>query len=201
MRSKIFISSVQKEFKGERRALKDYIAGDPLLRKFFNVFLFEDLPAIGRRADAVYLEEVKASNIYLGLFGNDYGKENAGGKSPTHEEFLLAAKLGKPRFIFVKGEADSNRHHKMLGLLRVAGEQLIRRRFNTIPELTAAVYASLVSLLLETGKIITGPFDATFCRNANNSDISKEKISWFLSRAKNARDYVLGERTPMLDVL
>ncbi len=32
---KIFISSVQKEFKEERRALRDYIHGDPLLRQFF----------------------------------------------------------------------------------------------------------------------------------------------------------------------
>jgi hypothetical protein len=42
---RIFISSVQKELAAERRALKDYIHGDPLLRRFFDVFLFEDLPA------------------------------------------------------------------------------------------------------------------------------------------------------------
>ena len=48
MRFKIFISSVQKEFKKERSALKDYIYGDPLLSKFFDVFLFEDLPALDR---------------------------------------------------------------------------------------------------------------------------------------------------------
>jgi ATP-dependent DNA helicase RecG len=44
----IFISSVQKELAAERRALKDYIHGDPLLRRFFEVFLFEDLPASDR---------------------------------------------------------------------------------------------------------------------------------------------------------
>ncbi len=49
MKYKIFVSSVQKEFKDERRALRDYIRGDPLLRQFFEVFIFEDLPASDRR--------------------------------------------------------------------------------------------------------------------------------------------------------
>lgn len=53
--------SVQKEFSEERRALKDFIHGDALLRRFFVVFLFEDLPASGRRADEVYLNEVDQS--------------------------------------------------------------------------------------------------------------------------------------------
>ena len=51
----IFISSVQKEFAEERRALFDYIKKDPLLRRFYDVFLFEDLPASGRRPDEAYL--------------------------------------------------------------------------------------------------------------------------------------------------
>ena len=45
MTERIFISSVQKELADERRALKEYIHGDPLLSRFFKVFLFEDLPA------------------------------------------------------------------------------------------------------------------------------------------------------------
>jgi len=201
MKYKIFVSSVQKEFKEERKALRNYIYGDPLLRKFFDVFLFEDLPASDRRADEVYLEEVKSSDIYVGLFGNQYGAENGNGKSPTHKEFLLATELCKPRLIFVKGDNDSERHPKMLSLVRLAGDQLIRRRFNTTSELHSAVYASLVSHLLGAGQIVTGPFDATVCRDAEIRDISEEKIRWFLSRAKSARDYALAEKTPIVDVL
>ena len=63
--------------------------------------------------------------------------------------------------IYVKGDGDSVRHPKMLALLRLAGDQLIRRRFNTQPDLHSAVYASLVQHLLGSGRIITGPFDAT----------------------------------------
>lgn len=198
---KIFISSVQKEFSKERRALKDYIEGDALLSRFFAVFLFEDVPAADRRADSVYLEEVKRSEIYLGLFGEQYGTEDSGGLSPTHKEFLLATQLGKPRFIFVRGDIDADQQPKMTSLLRLAGEQLIRRRFNTTNELNSSVYASLVHHLHATGRLLTGPFDATVCRNAELEDISEDNIRWFLNRAKNTRDYALAETTPVLDVL
>jgi len=201
MKQKIFVSSVQKEFKDERTALKDYIYGDALLRRFFEVFIFEDLPASDRRADDMYLEKVKSRDIYLGLFGNQYGIKDKEGKSPTNKEFLLATKLGKLRLIFVKGDKDSARHPKMQALLRMVGKQLIRRRFDTQPELNVAVYASLVQYLLSSGRISTGPFDATVCRNAEIEDISKDKVRWFLSRARNACDYALSEKTPIMDVL
>ena len=42
---KIFISSVQKEFAAERKALAKYIREDAILGKFFEVFLFEEVPA------------------------------------------------------------------------------------------------------------------------------------------------------------
>lgn len=71
--STIFVSSVQKELQPERRAIKDYVQGDPLLRRFFEVFLFEDLPASDRRADDVYLDEVDRCSVYVGLFGDQYG--------------------------------------------------------------------------------------------------------------------------------
>ena len=77
MKQRIFISSVQREFAEERQALKAYLLGDALLSRFFDVFLFEDLPATDRRADAVYLEEVGRCNVYLALLGNEYGGEDA----------------------------------------------------------------------------------------------------------------------------
>ena len=63
---RIFVSSVQKELTVERRALQEHVHRDPLLRQFFEVFLFEDLPASGRRADAVYLAEVDGCDVYVG---------------------------------------------------------------------------------------------------------------------------------------
>ncbi|MBL7072466.1 MAG: DUF4062 domain-containing protein [Candidatus Omnitrophica bacterium] len=201
MKYEIFISGVQKELQNERHALKDYIHGDPLLGQFFEVFLLEAQPANDRHAEDLYLNEVKSCDVYLGIFGNQYGYEDSKGQSPTHREFLLATELGKHRLIYVKGLDDSKRHPKMAKLIKSAGEQLIRRRFDTQPELFASVYASLINRLIYDGKIVTGPFDASACRNATVDDISSEKISWFLSKARTSRNYKLSDSTPVIDAL
>lgn len=54
----IFVSGVQKERAAERRAAHDYVRGDALLRKYFDVLLFEGLPAMDRRPDHLYLGKV-----------------------------------------------------------------------------------------------------------------------------------------------
>jgi ATP-dependent DNA helicase RecG len=200
-RYRIFLSSVQKELAEERQALKTFILNDALLRQFFDVFLFEDIPASDRRPDNVYLEEVDRCDLYIRLFGDSYGSEGLEGISPTEEEFDRATKAAKPRIIFVKSESASGRHPKMQALIRKAGDQLIRRRFASIPELTAGVYASLVEYLGRWGAITTGPFDASACRGAALTDISEEKVATFLDRAVHARGYAHGRGTPMRSAL
>ena len=123
-RLRIFVSSVQMELAEERRAVKSFVEGDPLLHRFFSVFLFEDLPAGDRRADAVYLAEVDRCAVYVGIFGREYGFENAEGVSPTEREFERATAKGKPRLIFVKGANDRGREPKIRSLIRKAGRQL-----------------------------------------------------------------------------
>ena len=110
----LFLSGVQKELQHERRAIKEFIEGDILLRRFFEVFLFENLPASDRKADDMYLEKVEQCDTYVGLFGEEYGAEDTNGISPTEREFDLASAKGKPRLIFVKGTDDKARHPKML---------------------------------------------------------------------------------------
>jgi ATP-dependent DNA helicase RecG len=193
----LFMSSIQKELQEERRAVKEYVHGDALLRRYFEVFLFEDLPASDRRAGNVYLEEVKRCDVYVGLFGNEYGHEDSGGLSPTEREFDLATAKGKPRLVFVKGTDDNARHPKMLRLIRKAGSQLIRRRFMSIPDLTAALYAALIEQLERAGDLRTLPFDASACPRATMADVSAKKIKWFLSTARRERGYALSERTPV----
>ncbi len=119
---RIFISSVQKELAEERRALKDYVEKDPLLGRYFEVFLFEDLPARDQRADAEYLDEVDRCDLYLGIFGNSYGYLDAEGVSPTEREFDRVTTKGKPRLIYVKGDTDNNRDEAMLRLVLKAGD-------------------------------------------------------------------------------
>ena len=128
---RIFVSSVQKEFAREREALRDYLCGDPLMRQFFDVFLFEDIPAADKRPDEFYLDEVERCDLYVGLFGNDYGMEDEKGLSPTEREFNRATASGAHRLIFVKGTDDDVRHPMMLVLIGKAQAGLIRKRFNT----------------------------------------------------------------------
>lgn len=70
----IFLSSHQKEFAEERIALKAYIETDALLRRYFSVFVFEAQSAQDRTAQAIYLNQIKQSDIYIGLLGNEYGQ-------------------------------------------------------------------------------------------------------------------------------
>ena len=196
-RQVLFLSSVQKELADERRAVRDFVRGDPLLRRFFDVWLFEDQPASDRRADQVYLDQVDHCGLYIGVFGLDYGAEDAQGLSPTEREFDRATAKGKARLICVKGADDKGRHPKMAALIRKAGAQLIRRRFTGVPDLTAAVYASLVEYLEQTGAVRTKPFDAAVCPDAKLSDLSREKLTEFLAVAKAERGYALGSKTSM----
>jgi predicted HTH transcriptional regulator len=198
---KIFISSVQKEFAAERKALAAYLAGDPMLRRFFEYFLFEEQPAADQRADQCYLDQVDRCDIYLGIFGNEYGREDAEGFSPTHREFNRATEKGKRRLIYVKGADDRTRHPKMSALINDAAASLIRRRFNSAEELIAAVYASLVRILEERELIRFGPFDATFCRNATLEDLDEDKITRFLVLARRGRNFPLPGDTPPHEVL
>ena len=130
-RYSIFISSVQKELATERRAVKDFITHDPLLHRFISdVFLFEDIPAGDRKPDDIYLSEVEQKDIYLGVFGNEYGWKNKDGKSPTELEFEHATRTHRERLIFVKGNDDKAREPEMARLVARAGRQVTRRRFS-----------------------------------------------------------------------
>lgn len=198
---KIFISSVQKEFATERLVLRDYLCNDPLLRRFFEPVIFEDIPAADRRADAVYLDQVRQCEIYIGLLGDEYGWEDAQGRSPTQHEFDLATELSKHRLIFIKGANDAQRHPKMQALIQTVDERVIRRRFANSSELIANVYASLVKYLEEKDLIRTTPFDASFCRKASVSDLDEERIKKFLRHARKARGFPLEADAETEDVL
>jgi len=103
MKFRIFISSVQKEFAKERRAIAQYIRTDALFGKFFEVFLFEETPAANVSAQGVYLKEARKCDVYLGLIGARYGYECADGISPTEDVAKLCAKSGLPAPGFTEG--------------------------------------------------------------------------------------------------
>lgn len=195
---RIFISSVQKELAEERQAIKEFILGDPLLRRFIeDVFLFEDIPASDRKPDDIYLSEVGSRDIYLAILGNQYGWKNADGKSPTELEFDHATQTGRERLVFVKGDDDHAREPEMAKLVKKAGNQLTRRRFADTPALIREVYASLVEILDNRGLLQTMPFDNSLCAGAVLKDIDEAAIEDFVETAEaKGRLTLKGSRAP-----
>ena len=190
---RIFVSSVQREFARERAALRDYVRQDPLLRRFFDVFLFEDAPAADRRPDDLYLDEVEQCDLYVGLFGRKYGNQDAAGLAPTEREFDRASEVGAHRLIFVKGADDGARQPEMQALIGRAQTGLIRKRFNTAEELQIGLYAALVEYLESKELIRWGPFDAAPCPDATLSDLDFTRMTRFIRTARRARQFPLTE--------
>ncbi len=195
-RLKIFISSVQEEFKQLRLDLKAFLLGDAFLHRFVSdVFLFEDLPARDRRADKVYLEEVERCDIYLGIFGYDYGSQDQGGISPTEHEYNHATRHHKTRLIYVWGSDEKKRSSGMRQLVRKASNELIRRRIEDFNALTSEVYASLVDHLDVLGALRVPPFDTSACDNSSLQHISRKRVDWFLGTARRERGFPLKPST------
>ena len=182
--TRVFISSVQKEFASERKALCNYIREDSLLSKFFKPFLFEELPAIDLSAQESYLTEAAQSEIYLGIYGEQYGFEDAEGVSPTEREFDTATANNRQRLIYVK--RCGTRHPKEDAFIKKVEPQLIRKSFNDVDELKAAVYASLVRYLEKHGYLRTLPWDAAINEDATLEEIDPEKVERFVTVSSNS---------------
>lgn len=198
---RIFISSVQAEFAKERQILHTYLNTDALLGRFFEAFIFEQLPATSIRSSKTYPEKVKKSDIYLGIFGKDYGHEDKEGISPTEREFDLATLENKIRLIFISNHNDGERSSKEIRLIKKAEDAVVRKRFNDAGDLKASVYAALIQVLEDKELIRSDPFDATVCKDATLDDIDPERIKWFIRTARSKRGFPLTPDSPVDEVL
>lgn len=72
---RIVISSVQREVARKRETRRGYVRQDPLMRRFFDVFPFEDAPASKRQPDERYPDEVERCDVY-DQYGGDGGEGN-----------------------------------------------------------------------------------------------------------------------------
>jgi len=205
MKYKIFVSGAQKELKKERRAVKEFIRKDALLSEYFDVFLFEDSPAKSKPAEIAYIEEVRKTDIYVGILGRQYGGSGKEKMSPTEAEFREAKAKHREILIYIKGQSTADK-------LRDGGVQEFiteiknpkagysYRRFDTVTELTNLVYESLISFLKEKGEIGKAGFDQRICEGAKLSDIDGAKVKWFLKVARSKRNFPLGVDASISDV-
>lgn len=186
MNKRIFISSVQREFAKERRALAEMIRKDMLLGTFFDVFLFEEMAAQNRSAKSVYLDEVRNSDIYLGLFGCEYGFEDAEGVSPTEREYDLATECGKYRLAFVKRTAAHNRMPKERTLIAKVEREVTRKSFSSLAMLKKMVYEALFRYLQDRDVVNVRPFDGSYSLGVKLEDLDPERIANFVRMVRVA---------------
>lgn len=196
---KVFISSVQREFAEERKLLCKYIREDVLLGKFFQPFIFEELPAINLSAPEAYLTEASASDIYLGLYGCDYGYEDADGVSPTEREYDAATANNRHRIVFIK--ICNERHPKEQAFIHKVEQDVVRKSFFDYDELRTAVYAALIRFLEEKEYLRLLPWDASICPFANLNDIDEEKVEEFVAVARKHRNFVFPMGMPIEVIL
>ena len=186
---RIFVSSAQKEMKEERQAVKEYIERDPLLKKYFAVFVFEkDAPVRDKTAEQKYLSEVDKSDIYLGILGSKYGEPGTDGLSPVAREFQRATERSRERLIYIKGLDDAGRDKRMRDFIKQISKELIRGRYEEYEDLLRLVNESLLDFLEDQGNITYEPFDSLLSVDATYGDINKNLVKDFLTnRAKKQR--------------
>ncbi|MDR0982624.1 MAG: DUF4062 domain-containing protein [Culturomica sp.] len=197
---KIFISSVQKEFVSERLRIYDWILSDALLSQYFIPVLFEKLPAVAQRPSELYLDEVRNSQIYLVILGQEYGYEDANGMSPTELEYECAKKSNLYKLAFIKGDSSLERNIKQRKFVSKIQNELTYKRFDNIEILISQIYAALIEYLKTEGLIHTKSFDESLS-DATIAAISSEKVDNFLALANARRGFPLAKGTSAEKVL
>ena len=190
MKFRIFVSSVQSEFARERKDLASYIRNDAILGKFFEVFLFEEVPAQERSTAAVYLSEVDKCNVYLCILGKTYGNTDRRGVSATEREYERAEAKQKDRICFVRS-IDGEREKKEAAFVGRINSERTRKSFRTWDDLRVAVYAALANYLELKGLINVLPFDSAKTAGVQLKDLSLGKMRAFIRDAREKREYAL----------
>lgn len=184
MRYQIFVSANQKELEKERFAVKEVVFNNSTLRDFFDVFLFEDVPAKGKSPVATYLKQVANSDIYVCIIGRNYGDKGKDGFSATEREFkhFLKAKSGGEIIAFIKGSAseDTKRDPDTRSFLKTIEASFIYKRFQNTDELKTQILNSLISFLDDKGKFSKGPFDKAIRRDLGYNTIDEQAVKDFL---------------------
>jgi len=141
----IFVSSPQIEFSRFRRDLCYFILTDPYLKQYFDVFLFENLPANQQNPENNYLNNVEGCTIYVGLFGKTYGTEDDNGLSATEREYNYATELEKDRLVYLKNLSNRTfQEPKMTNLINRAKQEVTYVTFSNRNDLKLKVMQSLL---------------------------------------------------------
>lgn len=96
---RVFVSSLISSMPEERAAAREAIQAVGALPVMFE----HELGAQDVTAEAAYLDGVRQSGIYVGVFGPRYGVRTPTGRSATHDELKEAERLGLRLCLFTVG--------------------------------------------------------------------------------------------------
>ena len=181
MKINVFISSNQTEFSEERKFLVDNIRNDPSFDNYFEVYIFEEDSAKSQSSDKVFTTQVEESDIYIGLIGNDYGYEYAGGVSATEFEFNKFNAKNSNSFFFVK--MDDNADDKSKEFFKKIRDSKKYKRFSSKEELLEEVKFSLSQCIINNSK--KNVFDSTIFDESTYNDVDDEAVKLFYKFLKN----------------
>lgn len=190
MRFKVFISGNQTELREERFAVKDAIQYTPIIRNFFQPFLFEDLPAGGRDAVSTFLAEVKSSDVYVGILGDFYGSKNEDSISATELEYNTFSETVTDGeiLIFIKGHDDDLRDSEINLFFKKTKKLSTYKRFDSIEDLKEKIILSLEAFLISEGVINAPEFDARSNQKIDYDAIDEDEVRDFLDKRAINRD-------------
>ena len=97
-----FVSSEMRQLATQRRAVADALASLGM-----RVVMFEDLGGRDDDAETAYLDGVARSDIYVGIVGDRDGSMLPSGRSPTHEEYREARRLGLRIAVWIAADGSA----------------------------------------------------------------------------------------------
>lgn len=151
------------------------------MNKFFDVFLYEELSALGASPREVYTEEAINSDIYIGLIGSDYGSILESGISPTELEYDLYNKTHNDALIYIK-DVEFREDKTEAFIKKVSNHSYTR--FNNRYDLMNAIKESLGDFIAKNMRNYRA-FDSEILLNSSCDDVDLEALDKFF----NVLDY------------
>ncbi|MDR0912955.1 MAG: DUF4062 domain-containing protein [Methanobrevibacter sp.] len=178
---KIFVSGNQREFKVERIAIKELIKEDPFYNNIFDVFIFEDTSATGESPENVYLNEVRKSDVFIGLFGDNYGEIKRDGMSATEIEYREFTKGPNSINTFILVKKTENIDDKSREFINSLDNTY--SRFENLNELKRELRDSLFKFATQKNIISSKGFDDRVEMLSSYDDVDEEKVKEFLRKS------------------
>jgi len=153
-RLRVFVSSVQNELQDQRVAVSNLITIDPFLQQHCDPLLYEFEPASTNKSAKECIKLVKASDIFVLIIGDRYGRTTKSGFSITHQEYRQAKESGLSILVFIRGSRDTGREDKVKDFIKeIRDDDYKYKRFTLIDQLQNEARDALHKVLKEKHSI------------------------------------------------